>query len=378
VLQALIEDEGVTLTPEEQEVQDLLEKLYPPVIAEAVDGDEAQRMAVEAAASLDETDRARLVERLAWFGELALVPRGSDAAAREAVIGPVRIVAMIVVLLALMLCAAAVLGFAALIAMSVLAATGRLTSGMGPPRPHHGVYAETFAVWLAIFLALQVGGSVLPGPVMIITAVSFFLSLFALGWPVLRGVPWSQVRRDVGLTMGRAPVVEPLIGIAAYAATLPLLAVGLLLTLILMTIQTAMHTGEVSPFSPTGAPAHPVIFELTGDKLWPKLQVLFLAAVAAPIVEETMFRGVLYRHTRDMALMRGLGLGLSIAAGSTVVAFLFAVIHPQGWVAIPALMSLAYGMTLVREWRGSLVPSMVVHGVSNGLVMMLLILLLGA
>ena len=102
--------------------------------------------------------------------------------------------------------------------------------------------------------------------------------------------------------------------------------------------------------------------------------VLLLAAVAAPIVEETMFRGVLYRHLRDAT--RSLGLLLSILVSATVNAFVFAVIHPQGWVAIPALMSLAYAFTLMREWRGSVIPSMIMHAVSNGLVMTLLILAL--
>ena len=54
----------------------------------------------------------------------------------------------------------------------------------------------------------------------------------------------------------------------------------------------------------------------------------------------------------------------------------FAAIHPQGWVAMPALMGLATGMTLVREWRGTLVPSMVIHGLSNALVMSMLWILL--
>ncbi len=101
--------------------------------------------------------------------------------------------------------------------------------------------------------------------------------------------------------------------------------------------------------------------------------VLLLAAVAAPVVEETMFRGVLYRApcaTRRASL----GLLLSILVSATVNAFVFAVIHPQGWVAIPALMSLAYAFTLMREWRGTVIPSMIMHAVSNGLVMTLLIL----
>jgi membrane protease YdiL (CAAX protease family) len=40
-------------------------------------------------------------------------------------------------------------------------------------------------------------------------------------------------------------------------------------------------------------------------------------------------------------------------------------------------MSLATGMTLLREWRGTLLPPMIVHGISNGLVMCLLWALLG-
>ena len=35
------------------------------------------------------------------------------------------------------------------------------------------------------------------------------------------------------------------------------------------------------------------------------------------------------------------------------------------------------GMTLIREWRGTLVPSMVIHGLSNGLLMSLLWIALG-
>jgi hypothetical protein len=32
-------------------------------------------------------------------------------------------------------------------------------------------------------------------------------------------------------------------------------------------------------------------------------------------------------------------------------------------------MGLACGMTLIREWRGTLVPSIVIHGTSNAIVM---------
>jgi len=56
-----------------------------------------------------------------------------------------------------------------------------------------------------------------------------------------------------------------------------------------------------------------------------------------------------------------------------VVAFVFAVIHPQGLLAVPALMSLAVVFALIREWRGSLIGSVVAHAINNGFVFTLLI-----
>ena len=99
------------------------------------------------------------------------------------------------------------------------------------------------------------------------------------------------------------------------------------------------------------------------------------ALVMAPIVEETMFRGVLHRHLRDATAW--LGYAASALASATVASLMFAAIHPQGWIAAPILMSLAFAFTLFREWRGTLVPAMVAHSISNGLVMWLLIAIAG-
>jgi len=94
---------------------------------------------------------------------------------------------------------------------------------------------------------------------------------------------------------------------------------------------------------------------------------VFLAAcVAAPIVEETMFRGVLYRHLRE----RGIhwNRALSVAVAAVVNGVIFAAIHPQGILAIPLLATLAIGFTLAREWRGSLVSSITMHALNNSMV----------
>ena len=87
-----------------------------------------------------------------------------------------------------------------------------------------------------------------------------------------------------------------------------------------------------------------------------------------------MFRGVLYRQLRSSSNL--LGVPLSIILSVLLTSFIFAAIHPQGWIAIPALMGIAIGMNLMREWRGTLLPSMIVHGISNGIVISMLIVFL--
>jgi len=88
-----------------------------------------------------------------------------------------------------------------------------------------------------------------------------------------------------------------------------------------------------------------------------------------------MFRGVLYRHLREASSR--LGYFWSVMLSATVAGFVFAAIHPQGLIAIPALMAIAFGLTLVREWRGTLIPGMVTHGVHNGILLLIALLMLG-
>jgi membrane protease YdiL (CAAX protease family) len=88
-----------------------------------------------------------------------------------------------------------------------------------------------------------------------------------------------------------------------------------------------------------------------------------------------MFRGVLYRHLRE-ATSRWHGL-LSFVLSAGVVSLVFAAIHPQGLLGIPPLMGLAFAFTLAREWRGTLLPAMVAHGINNGIVFLVAIFVLG-
>ena len=99
--------------------------------------------------------------------------------------------------------------------------------------------------------------------------------------------------------------------------------------------------------------------------------MFLMACVLAPIMEEIAFRGLLYRHLRDATRRWRIGFLFSVF----VVSVLFAVVHPQGLLAVPALAALAVGFALAREWRGTLAPSIIAHGLNNALILSLQILL---
>jgi membrane protease YdiL (CAAX protease family) len=251
-------------------------------------------------------------------------------------------------------------GLLLLIAWSVFVSVGKLRLRVHAYPRFGAIYAETFAVWLLLFVGLSFflvkipAGSIRP----LLTALAMLLSLSALAWPVLCGVRWRRVRHDIGLHTGEAAWMELLCGVGCYAAALSLAFAGALVTISVMALQK-----KVAPGSPVAPPTHPAVNAVVNANWWGRLQVIFAAAVAAPIVEETMFRGVLYRHLREAGYRWG--RVASIVAGTIVTSFVFAAIHPQGWLGIPPLMGLATVFTLTREWRGSLLPSMVAHALNN-------------
>jgi membrane protease YdiL (CAAX protease family) len=350
------------------------------------------------AASVSPEERRFLAEQLGWFGELALEPPSVGARAlaaqagaapaaavaavererpeRDTVLEPARRTFVLLIGTLVVFVFLGALGFLGLVTFLVFLWSGKLTAGIETGVTSGGVYAETFAVWIALFLGLLAALGSVPGiPMLIGSGAAMFMSLLAVLWPVIRGIPWRQVREDIGWTLGRNPLLEPLIGVGCYVMALPLVGVGLGLTLILMFVQrTLMAGGAGDPLAPTSGPTHPVVEFLGGGDLFLRLQVILLASVIAPLVEETMFRGVLYRHLREAsAAWRWLP---SVIFSGTVSSFIFAAVHPQGIVAVPVLMALAYGFAIAREWRGTLIPAIVGHALNNGLVTTLAVYML--
>ena len=96
--------------------------------------------------------------------------------------------------------------------------------------------------------------------------------------------------------------------------------------------------------------------------------VAALATFTAPVVEEVVYRGVLYAGLR-----RRLGAVASVVA----VLLLFAAIHfPQYIESVAALVTitlLSLVLTVVRAWTGRLMPCVVIHLLFNGITSLFIV-----
>ena len=102
--------------------------------------------------------------------------------------------------------------------------------------------------------------------------------------------------------------------------------------------------------------AHPVVFSLQDH---PGMIFLF-AVFIVPIIEETVFRYMVYGFFRRSSGPLTAGL---------VSGTIFAILHPQGWIALPYLTILGMGLSLLREYRPGLIAPVVAHGIVNALAL---------
>ncbi len=338
--------------------REVLVRLYEDYAEDRIDGPSASP-----------AQRQQLRERLGWLGDLALAPPGSDTALREQVLAAARRTFFFVVggVVAL-----AVLGLVGVVVLVVFLAYlfANVLPGLRPAPERSGIYAEAFAWWLVAFVGLSIAGGWVFGPDAL-GATGFLAmigSLAALAWPRMRGIPWEHVRDDVGWTTGRGAGVELLAAVGCYAMAIPLVVLALILTGAI--IGGWAHQG----FGTLATATHPAAEWLVEGTWWQRVQVLLLACVIAPIVEEVAFRGLLYRHLRDAT--RTMRRGSSVLLSAAVSSVLFALLHPQGLLAVPALTAIALALTFTREWRNTLVPSIVAHGLNNAVVMAVLLTIL--
>jgi len=322
--------------------------------------------------ALGEAERRRLRDRHGWFAELALTHALDQDADRRAEIrregmGVLALVAGAGVTFLGALAAGLVL----LVVGGVLVSTGRLRPRFVRPARGGSVYLEMFPVFVGAFLVHQmvtlavgaVAGAVGGDDARAVAGQWYgllgqWLLLGVVAGPVLVGVPWRRARRDLGLHAGRGVFREIGAGLVGYLAGLPVLMLGVLITALLL----MLFQGEDGP-----APGNPVMDRIVESGPVGLILLGLLAVVWAPLVEESVFRGALYRHLRGVA---------GVLASALLVGLLFAFMHGYGPIRTPPLIALALTFAMLREWRGSLIAPITAHFLHNVAVMGFLILVM--
>lgn len=296
----------------------------------------------------------KLQKRHGWFADLARAQTANDEA-RRAVVQQGLGTAMILIGLSLLGMCAAAGGLGVLILGVVRWRSGRLCLTLAlRSRGEGGVLLEGFAIFLALFLfpPWLLRQLSMPLPRWAAYGPALIALIIGMAWPLLRGMQCSQWRVALGLHRGQGWWREMRAGVLGWLASLPLLVVGMIAASWIMKL-----TGEF--------PSHPIVDVFAGNG-WAKFGAILLAVVWAPISEEIMFRGLLFP---------GLSAWLHWLPGAVLGAFVFAVIHPQGWAGVPAIMVLACSFSLLRMWRQSLIAPMTAHALNNGIMCVAMVLL---
>jgi membrane protease YdiL (CAAX protease family) len=343
-----------------------LESLREPLAGTPLRPDVEDLLAVytEGPDALGEDDADRLRAHHGFFGEVALTHGLDDTDPRRAplVTGGARLFALLSVI-GLGLLVVGVLGFVAFIAAIVLLSMRKLKSGLGPVEAGGSVFLEAFALFAGGFLLLMVGLEPISRVVQdetwmtVIQVCAQWMLLVCPLWPLIRGMKWDAFSRAIGWHRGRGVFREIGAGIVGYLAGLPLLALGIGITLGLVALVTvfrlAAGLGEPPP------PDNPLFDLATSNN--PVILLLFfgLATVWAPVCEEAIFRGALYRHLRGRA---------GIVVSAIASAFIFGLCHAYGPILVFPVVMLGVTFALMREWRGSLIAPMTAHALHNATV----------
>ena len=115
-------------------------------------------------------------------------------------------------------------------------------------------------------------------------------------------------------------------------------------------------------------PDNPAIIMFASSHGIARLLLFIEAAVMAPLLEETIFRGIFLR-----SLMPRMRPVLAIVVCSAV----FAILHPQLPIGFAAIFVLGALFSILSLHRNSLVPGIVAHAVNNGAIMLMLFLMVG-
>jgi membrane protease YdiL (CAAX protease family) len=297
--------------------------------------------------------RERLNQRYEYLGRLALaygVPM--DKEPRKTLVDQALWFTLRAGSIVMILVAVLVLSLGVFVAGCVWFFKGKIQPARIPDTSSLEVFLEAFALYLALFLISGRLIRLVGGVSVQWTWITLFILPIVWKWITVR-ISAKEFREALGWYRGQGFIRESALGIAGYLAGLPMIAVGCFISYVLIRL--------------TGTPAASPLFQELNGGLFALIGLYGLSCIFAPFMEETMFRGVFLHHLRQRWRW---------IVSAPIVAVIFALLHPQGWVAVPALASIAIVLAALREWRGSLIAPMAAHACHNFFVVTLALLLL--
>lgn len=107
---------------------------------------------------------------------------------------------------------------------------------------------------------------------------------------------------------------------------------------------------------------HPLTEEAARGGLLEFISAFLAAVIAAPILEEIIFRGYIFGGLRRA--------GMKPIGGGIATALMFGMIHPQNWAVVFGLAFIGWTMAMVVTWTRSIYTAMLVHACLNGMIVL--------
>lgn len=331
----------------------------------------ARRVLESGAGALEPDQRQRLLDRHGYFAQLLFSAQESvgSQSRRSLTDGGIGFFVFIIVLF-LFFIGVAIASITCFIMVCVRLANKRFARKFVPPAPGGSVYLETVALFAFAFLAMQIllavvgqmiGSSVSPVVLVLMHLGAMWLLVPVTLWARARGVPAAEHARRIGWFKGEGFWREVGAGLFGYFAGLPLVAFALGVSFVAMLIAGLVSGGEQS-----GPPVQSssILDMLASGNVVILCGLFTVATLWAPLVEESVFRGSLFRHLRSR---------FGVIVSALLSALAFAAMHPIPFFLLMPVFTLGFNFALIREWRGSLIATMVMHGLHNAVAVLILI-----
>ncbi len=329
-----------------------------------------QTLYTQGQGALSEDETMQLADRYGYIGRVALTHDLPDSdPLRQSLTQGFTAIGLFLVLVGLIVLLGPLAGLVLLIIGMISFFGGKMQMRARVPTPGGSVYLETYALFVFGFIIMAVatfyvGNSSMPELAAFSLLVQWLL-LLTVFWGLLRGANAREWRLATGWHTGEGVFKEIGCGVVAYLASLPIYIIGVIITAIILVTKEFIHTQSNNGVPPDPEPMVNPIFEMVaGGDIFIIMLLFVLATTWAPIVEESIFRGALYRHLRGR---------LHWVAAGLLSGVLFAFMHDYGPLMVAPLIALGFMFAFMREWRGSIIAPMTAHFIHNFTLMAFMI-----